>query len=79
MNVTVNGKITTVSGEINITKLLEEVKAQDPLYVTVQLNGTILKTADFEKITVKENDVVEFLYFMGGGNFLREPCGEKPC
>jgi sulfur carrier protein len=70
MKVTINGKITDVSGEINVTKLLEEVKAQDPLYVTVQLNGAILKTADFETTIVKENDTVEFLYFMGGGEKL---------
>jgi sulfur carrier protein len=69
MKVTVNGNATEVSGEINIPKLLEEVKAQDPLYVTVQLNGAILKTADFEKTIVKENDAIEFLYFMGGGIF----------
>jgi sulfur carrier protein len=67
MNITVNGKFAEVSGEVSITQLLEEVKAQDPLYVTVQLNGTILKTEDFGNITVKQNDAVEFLYFMGGG------------
>jgi sulfur carrier protein len=67
MNITVNGKVTEVSGEVTITQLLEEVKAQDPLYVTVQVNGTILKTEDFDDSTVKQNDVVEFLYFMGGG------------
>jgi sulfur carrier protein len=70
MKVTVNGKNAEISGEVSVTKLLEEVKAQDPLYVTVQLNGVILKTADFETTIVKENDVVEFLYFMGGGNCL---------
>jgi sulfur carrier protein len=68
MKISVNGKPAEVSGKITITKLLEEVKAQDPLYVTVQLNGVILKTAEFEKTTVEENDVIEFLYFMGGGD-----------
>ncbi|GHV21440.1 thiamine biosynthesis protein ThiS [Spirochaetia bacterium] len=67
MKIIVNGRETEVSGGINITSLLEEVKAEDPLYVTVQLNGIILKTADFDTQKVKENDVVEFLYFMGGG------------
>jgi sulfur carrier protein len=67
MQITVNGKPAVVSGEISITKMLEEVKAKDPLYVTVQQNGVILKTAEFETRTVKAGDVIEFLYFMGGG------------
>ncbi|GHV84245.1 thiamine biosynthesis protein ThiS [Spirochaetia bacterium] len=67
MEITLNGKTQEISGVITIEKLLEEVKAQDPLYVTVQLNGVILKTGDFKTKTVRENDVVELLYFMGGG------------
>jgi sulfur carrier protein len=68
LTITANGKPAELSGEINITRMLEELKAADPLYVTVQLNGTILKSADFPSIIVKENDIVEFLYFMGGGS-----------
>jgi len=67
MKIKVNGADAEVSGEISVKKLLEEVKAQDPLYVTVQLNGAILKSGDFETAVVREGDVVEFLYFMGGG------------
>jgi sulfur carrier protein len=63
----VNGKQTELSGETSVTNMLEELKVTDPLYVTVQLNGEILKTADFPSAAVKENDTVEFLYYMGGG------------
>jgi sulfur carrier protein len=63
----VNGKQTELSGETSVAKLLDELKVTDPLYVTVQLNGEILKTADFPSITIKESDTVEFLYYMGGG------------
>jgi sulfur carrier protein len=66
----VNGKPAELSGETSVTKLLEELKVTDPLYVTVQLNGEILKTADFPSIIIKENDTVEFLYYMGGGGAL---------
>jgi sulfur carrier protein len=75
VTITANGKPAELSGEINITRMLEELKAADPLYVTVQLNGAILKTADFPSIIVKENDTVEFLYFMGGGTRT----GGSPC
>jgi thiamine biosynthesis protein ThiS len=71
MNITLNGKPAVVSGSINITKLLEELNIGDALYVTVQLNGVILKREDFDAVTVKENDVCETLYFMGGGGHER--------
>ncbi|MDR2658704.1 MAG: sulfur carrier protein ThiS [Spirochaetaceae bacterium] len=67
MRITVNGKPENVSGKISISKLLEELKTQDALYVTVQLNGVILKREDFDTVTVNEDDVIEMLYFMGGG------------
>jgi sulfur carrier protein len=63
----VNGKQAELSGPISVTRMLKELKVTDPLYVTVQLNGEILKTADFPSVNIKENDTVEFLYFMGGG------------
>jgi sulfur carrier protein len=67
MNITVNGKPAEISGEITVSALLEEVKAEMPEYVSVQLNGGIIARADFDKTTVKEGAVVEFLYYMGGG------------
>jgi sulfur carrier protein len=67
MTITVNGKQIEISGEISVTKLLEETKVEMPEYVTVQLNGEILRRADFDGITVGDSAVVEYLYYMGGG------------
>lgn len=67
MNITVNGKPAEISGEITVSALLDEVKAEMPEYVSVQLNGEIIARGDFDTITVKEGAVVEFLYYMGGG------------
>lgn len=36
-------------------------------YVTVQLNDEFVAKEDFETLLLKDGDVVEFLYFMGGG------------
>jgi sulfur carrier protein len=44
-------------------------KVENPDYVTVTVNDEFVEHDDFEKTTLKENDVVEFLYFMGGGRF----------
>jgi sulfur carrier protein len=68
MNLTVNGKETTVDDETTVSGLLvaEEVKMPD--MVSVELNGKILRRDDFDGTVLAEGDTVEFLYFMGGGS-----------
>ncbi len=67
MKVAVNGEPLELAGEINIKELLVAAKADQPEYVTVQLNGEFIDHSGFEDTFVKEGDTIEFLYFMGGG------------
>jgi sulfur carrier protein len=69
--ITANGKPVEISGEINVSRLLEEVKVDMPEYVSVQVNDEMILRANFDTTIVKEGAVVEFLYFMGGGS---APC-----
>ena len=39
----------------------------NPDYVTVTVNDEFVESTDFATTALKENDVIEFLYFMGGG------------
>lgn len=66
MNLTVQGKEIEYDGETHLLALLESMR-EEVLYVTVRHNGEILSRRDFESIPLKEGDVVDFLYFMGGG------------
>ncbi|MCX8129317.1 MAG: sulfur carrier protein ThiS [Clostridia bacterium] len=67
MKIKVNGNVVELEKEITVNELLivQKVEMQD--YVTVQINDEFVSRDDFGTITVKQNDVVEFLYFMGGG------------
>ena len=68
MTIKVNGKTESVTDtELTVTQLLKLQNVKMPDMVSVQLNGEILERASFGTATVKENDEVEFLYFMGGG------------
>ncbi|OHB78812.1 MAG: thiamine biosynthesis protein ThiS [Planctomycetes bacterium RBG_16_55_9] len=67
MNLIVNGKQTYVTDDLTVGRLLTEKNVKMPEMVSVELNGRILRRADFEETTLKEDDKVEFLYFMGGG------------
>jgi len=67
MQVTVNGEPLTIHHPLSVQELLVVAKAEQPEYVTVQLNGEFVDHSGFESTTVKDGDTVEFLYFMGGG------------
>lgn len=68
MNVKVNGKDEQVEkNSVSVTEMLSLFNVSQPDMVSVQLNGEFVNREDFEKTMVKENDEVDFLYFMGGG------------
>ncbi len=67
MKIHANGKEVLLEKELTVKELLgyQNVEMQD--YVTVQINDGFVAREDFETLVVKDGDVVEFLYFMGGG------------
>lgn len=67
MEVTVNGKKENLEKEITVREILEIQKVEMPEYVTVQINDEFIAREEFETFLIKENDTIEFLYFMGGG------------
>lgn len=67
MNITVTGNKKTFEEGITIAKLIEVEDIENPDYVTVTLNDNFLDRENFETTKLNEGDVVEFLYFMGGG------------
>ena len=67
MKLTVNGEALEIEKSINVRELLVVAKADQPEYVTVQLNGEFVDHSGFDNTFVGDGDTVEFLYFMGGG------------
>lgn len=68
MIIKVNGEsYFTEKERTTINDLLKEKKVEMPEMVSVQLNGNFVKRENFSATHLKENDEVEFLYFMGGG------------
>lgn len=67
MKITVSGKTEEVKDGITVKELIEQEKVETPEYVTVSVNEEFLNRADIPTTSLKEGDVVEFLYFMGGG------------
>ncbi|MDT8299859.1 MAG: sulfur carrier protein ThiS [Sedimentisphaerales bacterium] len=68
MNLVINGKETNINDGLTVNQLLAQENVQMPDMVSVELNGQILKRSKFEETVLKDDDKVEFLYFMGGGS-----------
>ncbi len=68
MKLVVNGKEADVTDGLTVNRLLVEQSVKMPEMVSVELNGQILRRTEFDATTLKDDDKVEFLYFMGGGH-----------
>ena len=66
----VNGDAQEVNLPLNVSELIQQSDVQQPDMVSVQVNEEFAEREDWETIQLKECDKVDFLYFMGGGNFI---------
>ena len=67
MTITVAGNKKKVADNLKVAQLIIDENVETPEYVTVTINDEFVKSGTFEETTLKDGDVVEFLYFMGGG------------
>jgi len=68
MNIVINGKESVCSDSLTVSELLVEQSVKMSEMVSVELNGEVLRRETFDTTKLSEDDKVEFLYFMGGGN-----------
>ena len=70
MNIQINGEQEALSADtVTVSELLTLKAVKMPEMVSVELNGDILDRDAFDTTTIADGDAVEFLYFMGGGQF----------
>lgn len=65
MRLKVNGKFEEFENG-SIQDLLVSKKVE-PRMVSVELNDKILDRNEFQSIPLKDGDIIEFLFYMGGG------------
>lgn len=66
----VNGESQEVELPLNLTALIKLNNVEQPDMVSVQVNDEFTDRTEWDAIQLKEGDIVDFLYFMGGGQFI---------
>ena len=69
MKVTIAGNVKDIAEGTTLAQLVIDEKVENPEYVTVTVNDEFVENHDLENVVIKENDNIEFLYFMGGGAY----------
>lgn len=68
MKITVAGESKEVRDGFTVRELIVQENVEMPDYVTVSVNEEFVESGAFDETILKAGDVVEFLYFMGGGS-----------
>ncbi|MDD6637370.1 MAG: sulfur carrier protein ThiS [Lachnospiraceae bacterium] len=67
MFITVAGEKKEYKDGLTLPELIAAENVDMPEYVTVSINEEFVETEKKGSTVLKDSDVVEFLYFMGGG------------
>jgi len=66
IKITVNGKIRLIKEKTNLFHLVNKLKI--PIKkVAIELNQEIINKKNLNKITLRKNDKLEIVHFIGGG------------
>ena len=66
IKIKVNGKFKSISGNLKISDLVKDLKI--PIKkVAIELNQEIIDKKNISKISLKKDDKIEIVHFIGGG------------
>ncbi|TET69259.1 MAG: sulfur carrier protein ThiS [Candidatus Aminicenantes bacterium] len=66
IKILINGKEEKLESEMSVLELLKKKNIR-PEVVIAELNEKIINLKDYQSTLLKEGDVLEFVFFMGGG------------
>ena len=69
MTITVAGVKKEAAEGLTVAQLVIDENVETPQYVTVTINDEFVENSQFKDTVIKDGDSIEFLYFMGGGQY----------
>ncbi|MBP5502069.1 MAG: sulfur carrier protein ThiS [Bacteroidales bacterium] len=65
--ITVNGNNQEVTLPLTLDQLITLNQVANPEMVSVQINDNFIEREKFGSTQIYDGDIIDFLYFMGGG------------
>lgn len=66
MKVFINGETKEITGEVNLSELLDKL-ALPSERIAIELNKAVVRKKDWEAVKIADADKIEIIHFVGGG------------
>ena len=70
MRIQLNGETQEVSEDISLAALIATLKLK-PEQIAIELNQTVVRRGDWDRTTLRADDKLEIVHFVGGGATAR--------
>lgn len=67
LRIQINGEPREIADETNLAQLVSLLQLK-PEQVAIELNRTVVRRADWSESFLREDDTLEIVHFVGGGN-----------
>ena len=64
--ITLNGEQLPIAGDIDLETLVDQLELPAKR-LAVEMNGNVIRRADWPQTTVNDGDKIEVVHFVGGG------------
>ncbi|GHU91236.1 thiamine biosynthesis protein ThiS [Bacteroidia bacterium] len=66
--IVVNDEEQKINLPLSLSELIQLNNILQPDMMSVQINGEFINRENFDDTSINDGDIVDFLYFMGGGS-----------
>ena len=66
MKITINGQEKELTDQVSLQEIIRQFY-QNPKHAIAEVNGSIVKSINWQETDIHEGDIVELVSFVGGG------------
>ena len=67
MRIQINGEPHEIAAETTLAQLVSLLKLK-PEQIAIELNRTVVRRADWSDVSLRDDDTLEIVHFVGGGS-----------
>jgi thiamine biosynthesis protein ThiS len=67
LRININGEPREVEADLSLPELISSLNLR-PEQIAIELNQTVIRRAQWQATTLRDNDKLEIVHFVGGGS-----------